>query len=305
LYGAQILAHGSGGLVLRPLRWLRIDGGLRLDVAHIRVRDELVGDAPGEGTLHALSPRATAEWKAHEQLRLFGAYGRGFRPPEARAFTSFDPAQLGHSEELFDGGEPAMTSADSFEIGSRWQPSSNFAAQLSGFATFIARESIFDHVSGINVELNATRRLGADLALESNPLPWLDLSADATYVDARFVESGNPIPLAPWLFGRARAVVTHENGLRGGLSFFAVAPRPLPHGATGATLAQLDATAGYHWPNWRLDLEVENVLNQRIAEGEFHFASHFRRGEPASNVPVLHYFAGPPLNARLTITAIY
>ena len=92
---------------------------------------------------------------------------------------------------------------------------------------------------------------------------------------------------------------------RAGLRALAIAPRPLPHGATSSTLTQLDATAGYAWPRWRLELEVENVLNRKSREGEYHFASHWQRGEPVSNLPALHYVAGPPLNARLTLTGVY
>jgi iron complex outermembrane recepter protein len=304
LGGLQTLTHARGGVTVQPLETVRLDGGVRMDVAHVRVRDRLAG-ADGSGTLHAVSPRATAEWEAARALRFFAAYGRGFRPPEARAFSTFLPARVGVAEEQLDDSAPAMTQADAFEIGSRVRASRHLGARLSGFATFIARESLFDHVSGINLELNPTRRVGAEVALHATPLPWLTLSADTTVVDARFVQSGNRIPLAPWLLGSARAIATHDSGLRGGVRFFTVAPRPLPHGATGATLTQLDATAGYHWDIWRLDLEVENLTGRRIREGEFHYASHWRPGEPASRIPALHTFAGPPLNARLTVTAVF
>lgn len=305
LSGVQMLTHALAGLVFRPAPELRVDGGARLDLAHFDVRDGLAGDARGTGTHAALSPRAILEWKALDSLRLLAAYGRGFRPPEARSFSSFTPARVGLSEELQTGVGPDMTVADSVELGGRWQPSRAFHLQLSGFATFIAREASFDHVSGTHLELNSTRRIGVEAALRSRPLEWLELRTDATWVDARFVESQNPVPLAPRLFGRARAALGGERGLCGGLSLFAVAPRPLPHGATGATLTQLDATAGYDFGSVRLDLELENVLGQQIREGEFHFASHFRPSEPPSDLPVIHVFPGPPRNARLTLTAVY
>ena len=66
-----------------------------------------------------------------------------------------------------------------------------------------------------------------------------------------------------------------------------------------------DATLGYHWRWLRLDLEVENVLNQQLREGEYHYASHWRPDEPASEIPVLHTTAGPPLNARLTLGVLF
>jgi hypothetical protein len=70
-------------------------------------------------------------------------------------------------------------------------------------------------------------------------------------------------------------------------------------------MTQLDATAGYYWQTWRLELELENVLDQRVREAEYHFASHWQRSAPARELPTLHYVAGAPLNARLTLSAVF
>jgi iron complex outermembrane recepter protein len=301
----QALSHALAGITLRLHPALRLDAGARLDVAHLRVKDRLDGDARGKGTLTAVSPRALLEWRVVEHLRMLLAYGRGFRPPEARAFSSFEPAEVGLNEARYTGGSPTMTTCESLELGARYRINEYLSAQASTFATFVAHESVYDHVSGLNLDLDGTRRFGAELSLRSKIGDFMTLGADTTLVEARFVASQNPVPFAPTLFGGARAALGRKLGPRAGLRFLAVAPRPLPHGATSSALTQLDLTAGYHWPVWRLDLELENLLNQRIFEGEFHFASHWQRSAPASNLPTLHYLAGPPLNARLTLSAIF
>jgi iron complex outermembrane receptor protein len=305
LNGLQALAHGGVGVTWQAAPELRLDLGARLDVAHVRVSDELAAGERATGTLAAASPRAVAEWRALVSTRFFAAYGRGFRPPEARAFSRFEPSVLGLTEERFEGGAAQMTTSDSFELGVRYRASQLFTAQLSTFATLIARESVYDHVSGVNVELNGTRRLGAELSLRSAVTSYLSLSADATAVDARFAESGRVVPMAPTLFGGARLVAGKNQGARGGLRLLAIAPRSLPHGAMSSTQTQLDLTAGYHWQTWRLDLEVENLLNQRRRDGEYHFASHWQRSSPVSNLPTLHYTAGSPIDARLTLSAVF
>lgn len=304
LAGLQALAHVALGLVFRPIDSLRFDAGARADLAHLQAFDGLA-DSGTSGTLLALSPRSTVEWRVAAPLRLFGSYGRGFRPPELRAYSEFEPEMVGITDQLYRGGEPRMTVADAFELGTRFLPHRSMSASLSGFATFIRTENVFDHISGTNLDLNPTRRLGGELAVRLRPKQWLLVAADTTYVDARFVGSGNEVPFAPRLSGGIRAVATSTSGWRGGLRFFAVAPRPLPHGATGGTWTQLDATAGRHWDRWRIDLEIENLLGQRIRQGEFHFASNWEPGTPASNLPTLHYFAGPPRNARITLSALF
>lgn len=305
LSGLQAIYHGVAGLRFAPFQKFRLDLGARLDLVHVRVLDHLEDGSGGDDLLPAVSPRATARWQPLKAWRLFLSYGRGFRPPEARAFSSFEASREGVGDDVFVGGGPTLVVSDALEAGTRWDPASWFGVSLSGFATRIERESLFDHVSGTSLELNGTRRLGAELVLYSDPLPWLNLSADMTVVDARFVESGNQVPLAPSLVSGVRGVVTHESGFRAGLRVLTVAPRTLPHGARGATLVMTDATLGYHWDVFRLDLELENVLNRALREGEYHYASHWRRGSPVSEIPVLHTTAGPPFNARLTLGAAF
>lgn len=300
----QALPHAFAGLVWRPAPQLRLDLGARVDVAYVAVTDALAASASESDVLAVGSPRAVLEWEALPALRVLAAYGRGFRPPEARAFTSYEPDEVGVAEDRYTGGEPSMTTADAFELGARYRNGGGFSAELSVFMTFIARESVYDHVSGLNLELNGTRRLGTELALHFRASDFLALHADATVVDARFTRSENQVPMAPTAFGSARAALGHELGPRAGLRFLAVLPRPLANGATSSTLTRLDLTAGYHWPAWRLDLEIENLLDQRIREGEYHFASYQRFGQPSS-LPALHYVAAAPLDARLTLTALF
>jgi hypothetical protein len=305
LHAFQALPYAFAGVVVRPAAGLRLDAGSRLDIAYLHATDELNAGAQKSGVFVVPSPRATVEWEPFGALRVIGAYGRGFRPPEARAFTPYEPTEAGLSEDVYTGGDPGVTTSDAFELGARYRSPSGFAAQFNVFLTLIARESVYDHVSGLNLELNATRRLGSELALSYSAGDWLELSVDATLVDARFVESDNPVPSAPTAFGGARVTLGRELGPRASMRAITVLPRRLPNGATSSSLTRLDLTAGYRWPAWRLELEVENLLDQQIREGEYHFASHWQRSSTASELPALHYVAAPPIDARVTLTALF
>lgn len=70
-------------------------------------------------------------------------------------------------------------------------------------------------------------------------------------------------------------------------------------------MAVLNATAGYAWKWLQLDLEVENVLNAKVREGEYHYASHWNKAVSPSEIPVVHFVAGSPINARLTLSAVF
>lgn len=307
LAGLQALFFAKAALRLELFSALRLRAGVRLDVARVAAVDALAGAADDvSGTLAALSPRLTADAPLSDDLRWFAAYGRGFRPPEARAFSSFAPRASGISDDLYSGGQPTLTTTDSFEVGARYEDAArSFAGGLALFATFVERESIYDHVSGLNLELNATRRLGAELELSLRPEHWLELRAFATFVDARFVQSRHLVPLSPRQTAGLHVIAGEELGPRAGLRSAIVGPRPLSHGARGSLLALLDATLGWYWQRFRLDLELENLLDRRLREGEYHYASHFSPDLPRSEIPVSHFVAGPPFNARASTTLLF
>lgn len=304
LEATQRFSHARLGMRLAPHPKWHVRTGVRGDVARFEVRDRQTGEET-TGRVFAISPRFVSEWRLLPETRLALAYGRGFRPPEARAFTRYRAPVGGLAEDRFDGGRPAMTTSDTVELGVRTSPMPSLEARATSFATFLARESIYDHVSGMNLELNATRRVGAELELRFDPTPWLTLAADLTYVHARFVRSGRPIPFVPSLLGGGRLTFAHPLGFRAGLRFFGFSPRPLPQGARGAGVGWVDASLGYGHGMFRWDLELENLLDLRVRAGEYHFASHFRPDEEPSELPVLHYAAAPPFNARLRMTVTY
>lgn len=285
LSGIQAQAHLLGGLHLQPTAGLRLFAGARAELAWVEMRDG--AQARVAGSALTLAPRTSAAWKIAEPWRLYAAYGRGFRPPEAR---NYDDA-------------PKMTAADTAELGLHWLPGPRLRIGGSAFASFLESESFYDHVSGSFLELDASRRLGAEFELEMRPSPTWRLGADLSYVDARFVESRSPIPYAPWLVAGGRAYWQSPNGSQAGLRIRYLAPRHLPHGARGSSQVVADLLAAHTWKDFRLALEVENLFDTRNREGEFHFPSRPDPRQPASRLPALHFVPGPPLGARLTLSA--
>lgn len=293
----------AAGLVWRPLPSLSLEAGGRVDLLQLSV-----GEAGGRGAglLPVVSPRLALNWTAAPALSLRLAYGRGFRPPEARAFSTFIPQATGLDEETQAArGSPATTASDAVELAARFAPSRLLQLTATSFATWVARESVFDHVSGLNLELNATRRVGAELVLASAPRDWLQLEASTAVVDARFSDSGRPIPFAPWLTAAARAIVSHPSGLRAALRVLVLAPRDLPLGARGTLQPFVDATVGYDRGRWRVALAAENLIPLGQREGEYYFASDWQRGSARSELPTLHVAPSPPFNLRLTLAAVF
>jgi iron complex outermembrane receptor protein len=306
LVGSQATAGARLGAVWLPTSQLRLEGGLR---AQAFLFDVAGREAGGDGRLAGRSailawlPRLQLLAYPHPAASLLVAYGRGVRPPEARAVLVRPLPGGGVDLSAYRGGSPRPTLSHDLEAGLRFRPGERVDLGLGGFAVLVQREQIFDHLAGTNLELNATRRLGVEADATVRPAPWLSLRGDVTAVDARFSGSGRPVPGAPTLFGSLEAHAQTGWGLSGGLRFFAVGPRPLAHGARAGALSMLDTLLLYRHGPWELSLQIENLLGTRLREGEFNYASRFDRSEGRSLVPRVHYAAGPPRTIRGGIAA--
>jgi len=290
------------GVGWRALSWLRLEAGVRAELYHARVHNRLDDDKVQGGTRFTPAPRFAAQALLGRHWQIFAAYGRGFRLPEARAFTL--PRAVPENQDLaeFRGGRPFMTVADNAEVGARWQPAGFIDMGAAVFGTYIARESIFDHVSGFNIELGPTRRLGVEADVQLRPVSWLSMGMSAVATQARFTSSGAPVPGAPPFIFQLQGTLMHPSGWRAGLRGFALGRRPLSYGATAGALAVLDASVGYQWRWLGLDLSVDNVLGNRWRDGEYHFASYWNQSEASSALPTIHFVAGPPRMFRIAGT---
>jgi outer membrane receptor protein involved in Fe transport len=304
LGGRQATLGLRAGAAWSPVDWARLEGGLRAQLFAFDVADEArPGGERGRRATTAFLPRLSATFQAQPTLSFLLAYGRGVRPPEARAALE-PPVPTGAGDRsAYRGGPIRPTISDDFEAGLRFLPDDRLELGLGAFAIFIAREQVFDHLSGTNLTLNGTRRPGLEADATFRPLDWLTLRADLTATRARFVASEQPVPGAPTLFGSLEAHARHGSGLSGGGRFFAVGPRPLAHGARAGALSMLDVLLQYRRAFWELSLSVDNLLGTRLREGEFNHASWFDRAESRSAVPRVHYAAGPPRTLRAGLGA--
>lgn len=282
--------------------WLHLEIGLRGDLFVIGYEDHLAGGRRYSDLLYAISPRASLRFPASRDWTLFAAYGRGFRSPEARAVAFGDRLGEDVPLDLYQGGAPEVTVSDEVELGVQVAHGGWLEVSLAGFATFMDNEMVFDHVSSTNLELNGTRRLGADLGVRVRPRRWLELRADLTGVDARFVESGNPVPGAPRFLTSFGLSIAHPCGVSGSLTGFYMAPRPLAHGATGEHQVVLNLALAYRWRFLEVRAELDNLLDWDWREGEYHFASWFDTTTQRSMIPVTHVTAGTPFSFRVGVT---
>jgi len=293
----------AAGLRTTPVRWLLLEGGVRLDVFHDAVDDRTQSLPVQRGTFWAISPRLAMQARAGRKVQLFAAYGRGLRSPEARSLTSRGPQENENADDF--KGTPSMSLSDNVEIGARVQPDGIFDIGASLFGIWIARESLFDHASGVNIEQGPTRRLGIEADVQVHAASWLDLGFDFTAVHGRFRTTGDPIPGAPPLLVSTFGTLQHPIGIHAGWRWWLLGPRPLAYGARAGIVTVLDLAVGYRYKWFGIDVNVDNVLGLKWREGEYSFPSQWDRSRPRSGLGTLHYIAGYPIGGRFTLSATF
>ena len=288
---------GWAGLELKQGKFTVVGGG-RVDTMMVDAIDQLDVMRSGSGSVAAVSPKLAGAWRSGG-VSLTAAIGRGVRPPEARSFTS-RPSRENAMTTTYDGGDPEITKADSVELGGEVR-GAKLAAGVTGFGTNVDRESIFDHVSGVNVMLDGSRRIGVEAFVEARPLPYLAVRGDVTAVDARFVVTNNMVPGAPRLLGSVEARFDAKP-FSAGLTGRFLGPRPLIHGAQSASSTVFDAVGGYTRGRVGVQLQIDNLLGTDWNEGEYHFASRWDQAAPTSELPRVHISPGRPFGVRAGMT---
>lgn len=338
----------SGGLLYTAGDWLRLTGGIRAESFYVSALDEkrmpMLGQEPALGAESplglehfgaALLPRVTASVKPLpfgplDGIRLFGAAGRGVRPPEASPVTVVDEDGEVRGPLLFPtvlavGG---VTVAENAELGVVWEsPARRYELSASTFGVLVMNEVLFNHVAGTTELTGASRRLGAELRVDARPVPWLTVGADVTAVHARYLTAdgeqspgdGSLLPetAGSLLFGEAwvpgvaplmasgRLTLEPFPWLTVGGRTLLLSARPLRFGAAAPPVAVVDAFADARWRFLALGLEVDNVLDARYAEGASTFGSWWDKSQPRSALPATHVFAGTPRLIRLSLAITF
>ena len=307
LQGHQATAGAHVGAVWMRGSWLRLEGGLRaqafrFDVAGQSAATEERRDA--DSLTFAWLPRVQALLQPSARVGLLLAYGRGVRPPEARAVLHRPAATGDRDLSSYRGGSPRPTLSDDLEAGVRFRPADGprpRGGRVCGLHR--ARADLRPpgrHEPGAQRHPTAGgggRRHRASSPL-ADPARGRHGGGRALFgVGPSGAGGAHPVRCA----GGARRAPLGAVGRRP--LRFAVAPRPLAHGARAGALSTLDALLLYRRGHWEVSLQVDNLLDTRLREGEFNYASWFDRNESRSLVPRVHYAAGPPRTIRAGLGA--
>ncbi|AKT39438.1 TonB-dependent receptor [Chondromyces crocatus] len=314
-------AAAYASLNVRPLRWLSLRGGVRLDSFLFGVEDRNQPEVDRSGVREpssyseafgvAIQPRGVVTVIVAPWLSWMTSLGLGTRSSDAQALSDGESAPFARviaAETALVtrsvGGGPLTTEA-----------------RLSTFATRVTNDLVFDERRGRNTPIGASSRFGATIwGRITHPGIGFDLASSLTWSEAYLppddaspfdLAAGSRLPYVPrWVF-RLDASERYPFTVRGeklrataavGLQF--VDRRPLPFEQLGAPYATVDAAARLRWRWFELGAEMTNLFDRRNREVELNYPSNFADPEaPASQLPARHIIAGAPFQVLGTLTA--
>ena len=304
-------------------KFFNLTGGVRADVLFFDVSDALgnfVPDFRAETFIPGYrrtaagifaGPRLAMTGKPTDWVDIIGAYGEGFRSPQART--------------LVDGEIAPFTKVRSADLGVRFRigPEEQLKLTLTGYRTWLNRDVFFDPAEGRLENIGPTSRTGFVFYASTTPLPWLVGALSVTYVHAVLdgpppatvenptpaFEEGELLPyVPPWVIrldvgADDDLVDLGKHPLHGhlGVGYTFVSARPLPYSQSAEPFSLLDVSATLSWWFLELGFQVFNLLDKQYAGNEFAFVSNWDPESVPSRIPARHISAGRPRFFLFTI----
>lgn len=299
-----------------PLGRVTLRGGLRLDSFLFAVEDrarptsDRVGARLGADRIEAWglmpSPRASVEVRLFEGLAWTTAFGLGSRSSDAAALSDAEFAPFG-----------LVVSAET-GLGFLREGPLRLEARTAAFATRVEREIVFSPEAGRNQVSGGSARSGLFGLARLSWRQQFDLLATVSYTRGHQPPDGTSwlalfdgpaLPYLPRVLARLEAVAAEDVHLwgerfrlTGSASAWVVGARPLPLERWTEPALVVDASAQVGWRWVSIGLALDNVLDSRWRQAEFHYASHFDSADVApSRLATRHFTAAPPRQWRLIL----
>ncbi len=298
----------------RPLSWLALRGGLRIDTFSFGITDYNHPDADREGIRipnqtsqsfgFALNPRVTLDLRVIQGLHALASYGQGTRSTDAAALSDNETAPFARAQE-FDTGLAYRHGEHGHLVA--------LSAQLSYSLTKVNKDLLFSETEGRNVLAGASTRHAVLFSGRLHLFDLIDILVNLGWTQATLDATGELLPYIPTLVARLDAAVAGRLGSwslgavpvqgRLGVGFTHVPGRPLPLKTFGDPFYLLGAGGDVRLWHFSLGVELRNLLNTTYRQVEFNYASNFvSPGAVPSRVPERHFVAGEPFFVMGTIT---
>lgn len=277
-------------LEIQPARWVRLTGGPRADVFTFDVTDQCGASCPqrpnGRTTNTIVSTKGNLILGPWFGTELFLNAGTGFHSNDARAVVSNQNIQT-------------LPRATSYEAGLRTRQWDRVELLVSLWMLDLSSELVFAGDTGTTEILGATRRYGVEVGNKLALLDWLSFTGDITLTHAAFRGTGQAIPQAPLMTGRAELTARLPEGLTASLQMLHLGSRYLTEdrSITAQPFTIFNLVARYRpsagrWRNLEGFLSIQNLLDTPWRQDQLFYQSQLA-SEPTP-VGDIHFIPGTP-----------
>jgi outer membrane receptor protein involved in Fe transport len=286
----------------RPTSWLRTQLGVRVDKFFFSARNDgpvrsvanpISGSDQGfiaNPKLNViLSPFKDNSWAKRSEI--YANFGGGYHSNDARDVVSST------------SNKPAIPRALGGELGFRTKLFDRFNLAIDYWRLHLDSELVWAGDDGTTEPKGKTQRQGIEGEFRYQILDWLSADLDASYTWARFVKTGDAVPLAPRFLAFGGFTARHSSGLEGRIQMRSVGDRwgdeqrvSTIHGYT-----IFDLLAKYKWDRYEFLFSIINLANKKWRAAQFFHQSRLP-GEPLTGVNDIHFTPGEPLTVKAGMT---
>ena len=280
----------------------RTVAGVRGDLYHW----EVASDNPlnsGSDTAFIASPKLSLIFGPWAQTEFFVNGGYGFHSNDGRGTTiTVDP----QTNDPVSKVSP-LVRAKGAEVGTRTAVIPHLQNELTFWLLDFDSELLFTGDAGTTEPSRPSRRYGFEWSNSYTPTPWLTLDADLAFSKARFTDSGpDHIPGAPEGVISAGAAIDDISGFLASLraQWFGARPLAEDNSVRSSATTIVNARVGYKFKakpvqNWRLLVDVFNVLDAKVSDIDYYYTSRTTPGGPA--LTEIHTHPHEPREVRVTL----
>jgi outer membrane receptor protein involved in Fe transport len=283
---------------LRPTGWLRAQIGLRLDKFFYDVRDDGTPENSVNGTKQGFiaNPKVNlifspfTDNSVAKRSEIYVNFGGGYHSNDARDVVTSSSSR------------PVLPRALGGELGFRTKLFDRLDVGIDYWRLHLDSELVWAGDDGTTEAKGKTRRQGIEGEFRYQILDWLSADLDTSYTGAKFVKTGEAVPLAPKFLAYGGLTARHSSGLEGRIQMRSVGNRWGDEGRTatihGYTI--FDMLAKYKWDRYEFLFSIINIANKKWRSAQFFHGSQLKtESAPVSDI---HFTPGDPLTVKAGVT---
>ena len=271
-------------------KW-HLNAGLRYDFFRNQYLDKLDNNKKAVATANSIFPKLNIYYTHNQKIQFYLNTGRGFHSNDTRVVVP-------------QNGKNILPAAYGSDFGSIWKPVPRLFINSAIWYLWLDQEFVYVGDAGVIEPSGKTRRMGFDVSARYQLLPQLFADIDVNWTQPRAIGESRGtdyLPLAPIFTSIGGLSLVQKTGFNGSFRYRYMANRPANEDnsivAKGYFISDLQIN--YIKNRYNIGLSVYNLFNQKWKETQF--ATESRLKNEAQPVEEIHFTAGSPFFARLSL----